>query len=186
MKSQKLQENSNHAQTGRQFISKFAVLFVITAVFILLPHRSSAGKMDIAGKVNADSQSEYREPAKEQGQRNPYVFAEVRKRFASPAASPEFWYVLCNKSGTNYQNQNAGRIELGKQLPADVNYLMISHSSLDRRFNTYESAKSAVNQYCPSWRCNWNGGCVASGGGGKPDIGGCPPGTRPGPWGQCY
>jgi hypothetical protein len=187
MKSQRLQDIPDHPQTRRQFISKFALLFVISAVFTLLPHQSSAVTTDNAGIINANLQREERAPAKEQVQQNPYVFAEVKKKFGSPLGSPEFWYVLCNKSGTNYQNQNGGRVELGKQLPAaGSHYMRIQHSSLQGGYAKYEAAKAAVNQYCPSWRCNWNGGCVSSGGGGTTNNGGCPPGTSPGPWGQCY
>lgn len=88
----------------------------------------------------------------------------------------EKWYAFCNKSGTSYNRQNAGRIHIGKQKPQSNNYVWVSTYGLNRSYNSEPAVRSAVNRYCSSWQCNWNGACVTArtggGGGGDECLGG--------------
>jgi hypothetical protein len=83
------------------------------------------------------------------------------KRFASPAASPEYWHVFCNRNGRN--------VELGIHKPNN------NYTQMAGPFNNEPEARDWVNRSCSSWRCDWNGACVGATGGnaGTP----CPPGT---------
>lgn len=88
----------------------------------------------------------------------------------------EHWYVFCNKTGANYSNRNAGRLELGKQLPFNNNYTQIAGP-----FGSEPESRSWVNSNCPTWQCDWNNQCVTAGTGSN--LGGgsgtnCPPGTK--------
>ncbi len=89
--------------------------------------------------------------------------------------APKRWYVFCNKTGANYSNRNAGRIEI-YQRPFNANYSQIAGP-----FTAEPLARNWVDTECPSWQCDWNSRCVAAGTGSN--LGGgygtsCPPGTK--------
>ena len=91
----------------------------------------------------------------------------------NPGSKP--WYVFCNKTGANYSNRNARRIEIYER-PFNSNYIQIAGL-----FNSEPPARNWVDSNCPTWQCDWNSRCVAAGTGSN--LGGgygtsCPPGTK--------
>lgn len=68
------------------------------------------------------------------------------------------WKVFCRTKGLTSDTRNNGSIHTGQHQPATNGYLL-----LESGFPSDSAARNWISQRCPSWRCDWNGRCVAQG-----------------------
>lgn len=68
------------------------------------------------------------------------------------------WKVICRTEGLTSQTRNNGLIHTGERLPPIGKYTLMRGG-----FPSDAAARNWIGQYCPSWRCDWDGRCVAQG-----------------------